>query len=70
MASRRALKAILIDLSGTLHIEDVAVPGAQEALNRSDRAWANYSSGVKGVKNLTEGGAGAAATTSSLHTPW
>lgn len=34
MASRRALKAVLIDLSGTLHIEDTAVPGAQEALNR------------------------------------
>lgn len=32
MASRRALKAVLIDLSGTLHIEDAAVPGAQEAL--------------------------------------
>uniref|UniRef100_A0A8C2KWX6 Uncharacterized protein n=1 Tax=Cyprinus carpio TaxID=7962 RepID=A0A8C2KWX6_CYPCA len=29
--SPRALKAVLIDLSGTLHIEDPAVPGAQEA---------------------------------------
>lgn len=38
MASRRALKAVLIDLSGTLHIEDVAVPGAQEALNRLRQA--------------------------------
>lgn len=36
MASRRALKAVLIDLSGTLHIEDAAVPGAQEALARLD----------------------------------
>lgn len=36
MASRRALKAVLIDLSGTLHIEDTAVPGAQEALARLD----------------------------------
>lgn len=34
MASRRTLKAVLIDLSGTLHVEDTAVPGAQEALNR------------------------------------
>lgn len=34
MAGRRALKAVLIDLSGTLHIEDSAVPGAQDALNR------------------------------------
>lgn len=45
MASRRALKAVLIDLSGTLHIEDVAVPGAQEALNRSEQACANNSRG-------------------------
>lgn len=35
MATRRALKAVLIDLSGTLHVEDTAVPGAQDALNRS-----------------------------------
>lgn len=34
MAGRRALKAVLIDLSGTLHVEDTAVPGAQDALNR------------------------------------
>ncbi|XP_061025772.1 haloacid dehalogenase-like hydrolase domain-containing protein 2 [Eubalaena glacialis] len=34
MAARRALKAVLVDLSGTLHIEDTAVPGAQEALQR------------------------------------
>lgn len=34
MAGRQALKAVLIDLSGTLHIEDTAVPGAQDALNR------------------------------------
>lgn len=31
----RSLKAVLVDLSGTLHIEDAAVPGAQEALTRS-----------------------------------
>ncbi|XP_012498087.1 PREDICTED: haloacid dehalogenase-like hydrolase domain-containing protein 2 [Propithecus coquereli] len=34
MAARRALKAVLVDLSGTLHIEDAAVPGSQEALKR------------------------------------
>lgn len=34
MAARRVLKAVLVDLSGTLHIEDAAVPGAQEALKR------------------------------------
>lgn len=37
MAGRRALKAVLIDLSGTLHIEDAAVPGAQDALNRWEK---------------------------------
>ncbi|XP_075042112.1 haloacid dehalogenase-like hydrolase domain-containing protein 2 [Mixophyes fleayi] len=34
MAARRVLKAVLVDLSGTLHIEDAAIPGAQEALKR------------------------------------
>uniref|UniRef100_A0A2K6CF13 Haloacid dehalogenase-like hydrolase domain-containing protein 2 n=1 Tax=Macaca nemestrina TaxID=9545 RepID=A0A2K6CF13_MACNE len=34
MATRHALEAVLVDLSGTLHIEDAAVPGAQEALKR------------------------------------
>ncbi|XP_065262109.1 haloacid dehalogenase-like hydrolase domain-containing protein 2 [Emys orbicularis] len=34
MAARRVLKAVLVDLSGTLHIEDSAVPGSQEALKR------------------------------------
>uniref|UniRef100_A0A8C3UK88 Haloacid dehalogenase-like hydrolase domain-containing protein 2 n=1 Tax=Catharus ustulatus TaxID=91951 RepID=A0A8C3UK88_CATUS len=34
MSARRALKAVLVDLNGTLHIEDSAVPGAQEALRR------------------------------------
>lgn len=32
--ARRALKAVLVDLNGTLHVEDSAVPGAQEALKR------------------------------------
>uniref|UniRef100_A0A8C0VE07 Haloacid dehalogenase-like hydrolase domain-containing protein 2 n=44 Tax=Passeriformes TaxID=9126 RepID=A0A8C0VE07_CYACU len=34
MSARRALKAVLVDLNGTLHVEDSAVPGAQEALKR------------------------------------
>ncbi|KAF4803790.1 Haloacid dehalogenase-like hydrolase domain-containing protein 2 [Turdus rufiventris] len=34
MSARRVLKAVLVDLNGTLHIEDSAVPGAQEALRR------------------------------------
>lgn len=31
---RLRLKTVLIDLSGTLHIEETAIPGAQEALRR------------------------------------
>ncbi|AWP15030.1 Haloacid dehalogenase-like hydrolase domain-containing protein 2 isoform 3 [Scophthalmus maximus] len=50
MAGRRALKAVLIDLSGTLHIEDSAVPGAQDALNRLRQA----SLAVKFVTNTTK----------------
>ncbi|XP_067339332.1 haloacid dehalogenase-like hydrolase domain-containing protein 2 [Channa argus] len=50
MAGRRALKAVLIDLSGTLHVEDTAVPGAQEALNRLRQA----SVAVKFVTNTTK----------------
>lgn len=38
MAGRRALKAVLIDLSGTLHVEDTAVQGAQDALDRWEAA--------------------------------
>lgn len=38
MAGRRTLEAVLIDLSGTLHIEDTAVQGAQDALNRLRQA--------------------------------
>ena len=37
MAARKGLesvRAILLDLSGTLHIEDSATPGAVEALAR------------------------------------
>ncbi|XP_037547812.1 haloacid dehalogenase-like hydrolase domain-containing protein 2 [Nematolebias whitei] len=50
MAGRRVLKAVLIDLSGTLHIEDSAVPGAQDALNRLRKA----SVSVKFVTNTTK----------------
>ncbi|KAL6472837.1 hypothetical protein MHYP_G00190250 [Metynnis hypsauchen] len=50
MASRRALKAVLVDLSGTLHIEDAAIPGAQEALARLRRAPV----AVKFVTNTTK----------------
>ncbi|XP_028829887.1 haloacid dehalogenase-like hydrolase domain-containing protein 2 isoform X2 [Denticeps clupeoides] len=48
--SRRALKAVLVDLSGTLHIEDAAVPGAQDALARLRRAPVS----VKFVTNTTK----------------
>uniref|UniRef100_G3Q111 Haloacid dehalogenase-like hydrolase domain-containing protein 2 n=1 Tax=Gasterosteus aculeatus aculeatus TaxID=481459 RepID=G3Q111_GASAC len=50
MAGRRALKAVLIDLSGTLHVEETAVPGAQDALNRLREA----SVAVKFVTNTTK----------------
>ncbi|KAK7896427.1 hypothetical protein WMY93_021752 [Mugilogobius chulae] len=50
MCSRRALKAVLIDLSGTLHVEDAAVPGAQEALRKLRQA----SVAVKFVTNTTK----------------
>lgn len=33
-AGKEALKAVLIDLSGTLHVEDTAIPGAVDALKR------------------------------------
>ncbi|XP_075935906.1 haloacid dehalogenase-like hydrolase domain-containing protein 2 isoform X2 [Anarhichas minor] len=50
MTGRRALKAVLIDLSGTLHVEDAAVPGAQDALKRLRQA----SVAVKFVTNTTK----------------
>lgn len=34
MAGARRLKAVLIDLSGTLHIENEVTPGAVEALKK------------------------------------
>ncbi|TRY86265.1 hypothetical protein DNTS_015838 [Danionella cerebrum] len=48
--SLRRLKAVLIDLSGTLHIEDAAVPGAQEALARLRKAPV----AIKFVTNTTK----------------
>lgn len=33
-AGKVPVKAILIDLSGTLHVEDTAIPGAVDALKR------------------------------------
>lgn len=42
MAGRRAVKAVLIDLSGTLHVEDTAVAGAQEALSRWGWGWGSH----------------------------
>ncbi|KAJ8007517.1 hypothetical protein DPEC_G00118320 [Dallia pectoralis] len=50
MATKKTLKVVLIDLSGTLHVEDSAVPGAQEALNRLRQA----SVAVKFVTNTTK----------------
>ncbi|XP_072353554.1 haloacid dehalogenase-like hydrolase domain-containing protein 2 [Scyliorhinus torazame] len=50
MATRRALKAVLIDLSGTLHIEDTAISGAQEALQKLRSAPV----AVKFVTNTTK----------------
>jgi len=38
-ATMDQIKAVLIDLSGTLHIEDTAIPGAQEALKRSSTCY-------------------------------
>lgn len=34
MAGTRRLKAVLIDLSGTLHVENETTPGAVEALKK------------------------------------
>jgi len=41
-AGREAIKAILIDLSGTLHVENTAIPGAVDALKR----YVKYGSAV------------------------
>jgi ribonucleotide monophosphatase NagD (HAD superfamily) len=31
---KAAIKAVLIDLSGTLHVENTAIPGAVDAMKR------------------------------------
>ena len=31
---RRTVKAVLVDLSGTLHVEDLLLPGAVEGIRR------------------------------------
>ncbi|XP_072920142.1 haloacid dehalogenase-like hydrolase domain-containing protein 2 [Hemitrygon akajei] len=50
MATRRVIKAVLIDLSGTLHVEDTAISGAQEALQKLRHAPVE----VKFVTNTTK----------------
>ncbi|CAN9504854.1 unnamed protein product [Ophioblennius macclurei] len=50
MAGRGAVKAVLIDLSGTLHVEDSVIPRAQDALWRLRQA----SVAVKFVTNTTK----------------
>lgn len=43
--------AVLLDLSGTLHVEDTAIPGAIEALRR---LMSNEKYAVKFVTNTTK----------------
>ncbi|XP_071787981.1 haloacid dehalogenase-like hydrolase domain-containing protein 2 [Asterias amurensis] len=50
MAVRIGLRAVLIDLSGTLHVEDTIVPGAVEALKRLRTAPVK----IKFVTNTTK----------------
>lgn len=50
MASDKRIKAALIDLSGTLHVDDTAVPGAQKALERLRRSGIS----IKFVTNTTK----------------
>lgn len=50
MASEKRIKAALIDLSGTLHVEDQVIPGAPEALERLRKAGVK----VKFVTNTTK----------------
>ncbi|XP_022083563.1 haloacid dehalogenase-like hydrolase domain-containing protein 2 [Acanthaster planci] len=57
MAVRAGLRAVLIDLSGTLHIEDNIIPGAVEALERLRAAPVK----LKFVTNTTK------ESTSTLH---
>lgn len=50
VAGRLPLKTVLVDLSGTLHIQELAVPGAQEALRRLQDSQLQ----VKFVTNTTK----------------
>jgi ribonucleotide monophosphatase NagD (HAD superfamily) len=45
-------RAILVDLSGTLHVEDVAIPGAVEALKRLYDQSERYA--IRFVTNTTK----------------
>ncbi|XP_074661679.1 haloacid dehalogenase-like hydrolase domain-containing protein 2 [Tubulanus polymorphus] len=49
-AMRRTIDAVMVDLSGTIHIENQAICGAQEALERLKRAKVK----VKFVTNTTK----------------
>jgi hypothetical protein len=42
MSLAKQIKAVLIDLSGTLHIEDQVTPGAVQALKRYKSFQQNY----------------------------
>eukprot|EP00057_Strongylocentrotus_purpuratus_P005618 XP_003731394.2 PREDICTED: haloacid dehalogenase-like hydrolase domain-containing protein 2 [Strongylocentrotus purpuratus] len=50
MATMSRLRAVLIDLSGTIHIEDAAIPGAVAALQRLRERTTN----IKFVTNTTK----------------
>lgn len=50
MSSSRKLRSVLIDLSGTIHVEDTAIPGAVEALERLRKTNVN----IKFVTNTTK----------------
>ncbi|XP_013782592.1 haloacid dehalogenase-like hydrolase domain-containing protein 2 [Limulus polyphemus] len=50
MAARSGLRAVLIDLSGTLHIENTAICGAADALNRLKKTYLK----IRFVTNTTK----------------
>lgn len=50
MASDKRIKAALIDLSGTLHVDDTVIPGAQKALERLRSSGVS----IKFVTNTTK----------------
>ena len=55
MSGRSALRAVLVDLSGTLHIEDTAIAGAQEALSRWAPAVKRTTRGTSTLNTFTSG---------------